>query len=391
MTYFEKMSTFKSLDKLTKTANTVKLSKMRNTLFASFVLISLNLQGASAMEYKNLPNIKAPAPEIGMWETIGLIKKMLFEKSNRAPQGRMPEMKPDMNAFLKPSSSMKFVWFGHSTLLLNLDGKVLLIDPVFSNTASPFSFMIKRFQRPVLNLSQLPHIDAIVISHDHYDHLDKESILHFKNKTTQFILPKGVGEHLRDWGIPSSRIVELSWGEKVNHHGLQFTAASAQHFSGRGLFDKNETLWASWIIQGATEKIYYSGDSGYGDHFKQIGLDHGPFDVTFIENGQYNERWPDVHMQPEESLQAHLDLNGKLFVPVHWGMFDLAFHNWNEPVIRTHKLATDWEIPFLSPILGQVVDLSEETEQRQWWLELHQKKAPISLAIPTHVGARVNI
>lgn len=320
-------------------------------------------------EFYNLKSSqKNIVPEIGFMEMIKLTKTMLMD-STRKPKSKLPEVKPDIAEFLKQSPHLKFIWFGHSTLLLNLDGKIVLIDPVFGGHASPFSFMIKRFQAPVLKLEELPHVDVIVISHDHYDHLDKSTIEYFSDKSTGFIVPLGVGRDLEDWGVKASRIVELNWGQNVSHNGITFTATPARHFSGRGLFNRNKTLWASWVIKGKTESVFFSGDSGYGNHFKEIGLRYGPFDVTFIENGQYNERWPDVHMQPEETLQAHLDLNGKLFVPIHWGMFDLAPHNWSEPVERSYKMATAWDIPFLVPKLGQVVDISADNETTPWWHE----------------------
>jgi L-ascorbate metabolism protein UlaG (beta-lactamase superfamily) len=335
---------------------------------------------AESDKYYNLPSPGKSAPQIGFWESVAIAKEIFFDKASRAPESKMPEIKTNIEEFLKPSPHLKFVWFGHSTLLLNLDGKILLIDPVFSNYAFALDLFVKRFQPPVLKLEELPMIDAIVISHNHYDHLDKETVLFFKEKQTRFILPKGVGENLQDWGIPASRMVELDWEESVSELGLTFTATPAQHFSGRGLTDRNDTLWASWVIQGKEEKLFYSGDSGYGDHFKAIGEKHGPFDVTFIENGQYNERWPDVHMQPEESLQAHLDLKGHYIVPVHWGMFDLALHHWSEPVERTYKIATDWSIPYLSPKLGQIVDLGETDNLKPWWQEVKVKSPAINLS-----------
>lgn len=316
----------------------------------------------------NIDPTKGP-PSLGLFKSLSIAKKLFLEKSGRLPKGKLPEEKPDLVEFLKPSSSMKFIWFGHSTLLLNLDSQIILIDPVFSDYAFSVDLMVKRFQAPVLKLSDLPEIDMVVISHDHYDHLDKKTIEFFKNKNTNFVVPLEVGTHLREWGISASKITELNWGASLVHNGITYTAAPSQHFSGRGILDRNKTLWASWILQGKTEKIFYSGDSGYGDHFLEIGNRYGPFDVTFIENGQYDERWPSVHMQPEETIQAHLDLNGKLLVPVHWGMFDLSLHRWNEPVERSYKIAVDWEIPMHIPRLGQMIDTGEKLIQRPWWRE----------------------
>lgn len=333
---------------------------------------TLTNYNAHSDKFTNINPNKKP-PSLGFYESLKIAKKIFFEKEGRIPSAKLPEMKPDLVEFLNPSENVKFIWFGHSTLLLNLDGKIILIDPVFSDYAFSWDIFVKRFQPPVLQPSELPHIDVVVISHDHYDHLDKKTIEQFKDKTTGFIVPIGVGDHLREWGIPEARISELNWGGTVSHNGLSFTAAPAQHFSGRGLFDRNKTLWASWIIQGREEKIFYSGDSGYGDHFREIGKRYGPFDVTFIENGQYNERWPEVHMLPEETIQAHLELNGGLLVPVHWGMFDLSLHRWNEPVERSYKIATSWDIPIFIPQLGQVVDTGTHLIQRPWWRETEQE------------------
>jgi L-ascorbate metabolism protein UlaG (beta-lactamase superfamily) len=353
------------------------MSKMKNLIMASLILLPFYAQGETSMSNK-------PVSNMGFFETIKVTSEIFCNKAARAPKSKLPEVKPDIAEFMKPSSNVKFIWFGHSTVMLNIDGKIILLDPVFSDYAFSLDIFVKRFQAPVLKLEELPPIDVIVISHDHYDHLDKKTILHFKDKATGFILPQGVGEHLRDWGIPASRMVELKWNESTTHNGLTFTATPAQHFSGRGLFDHNKTVFASWVIKGQEQKIFFSGDSGYSDHFKQIGKDHGPFDVTFIENGQYDKRWAYVHMQPEETMQAHLDLNGKLFVPIHWGMFDLALHYWSEPVVRTHKLASDWDIDFMAPKLGQIVDIGWTHSSAPWWLETQEqeveKTAPLGLS-----------
>ncbi len=321
---------------------------------------------------------------MGMLETFTVVKKMFGEHDSRIPHKKLPEVKPDLVEFLKPSQKLKFIWLGHSTLLLNLEGQTILIDPVFFN-ASPVSFLVKRFQDPVIKLEELPPIDVIVISHDHYDHLDKQTIRFFQKKSTVFFVPTGVGGHLKEWGIDSKRITELTWGKSGIHQDIIYRATPAQHFSGRGLFDRNTTLWASWILESKTEKIFYSGDSGYGPHFKEIGNEYGPFDYAFMENGQYNERWPDVHMQPEESLQALLDVNAHTVIPVHWGMFDLSLHHWTEPITRTHAIAKAWDIPIITPRLGEVVDANHKPDQA-WWNEfkpqLEKKEEHKELMLP---------
>jgi L-ascorbate metabolism protein UlaG (beta-lactamase superfamily) len=339
------------------------MNPLRNGSFLFAFLLGVTMSSSHA-SYVNQNKEKGPG-ELRFFDTLTLIKKVLCESDSRIPKSPLPEVKPDLAAFLEPSETMKFIWFGHSTLLLNLDGQIILMDPVFFH-ASPTSLMVKRFQPPVLSLSELPAINTIVISHDHYDHLDKKTIAFFRDKTNHFLVPKGVGVHLRDWGIEAERITELMWNESVERNGLLYRALPAQHFSGRGLFDRNETLWASWAIKGKTENIYFSGDSGYGPHFEEIGDQHGPFDYAFLENGQYNERWPDIHMQPEETLQAYVDLNAKHFVPIHWGMFDLSLHHWSEPVKRSHEIAKAWHIPIITPRLGEVVD-EDHRPDMAWW------------------------
>lgn len=319
-----------------------------------------------AGRFINVPT-ESKFQQMGFMDTLSVVKTMFLDKDTRSPTEKLEEVKPDMGALLASSAYAKFIWLGHSTLLLNFDGKIVLVDPVFSDYAFSVDIFVKRFQAPAVKLEELPHIDVIVISHNHYDHLDKKTIKFFKDKKTRFILPLKVGDDLHEWGIPKERFVELDWEESVTEFGIKFTATPAQHFSGRGLFDKNKTLWASWVIESKSDKIFYSGDSGYSNHFKQIGDKYGPFDVTFIENGQYNERWADIHMLPEESIQAHIDLKGKYFVPVHWGMFNLALHNWVEPVERTYKLAHDKKLSYLSPRLGQVINLENVDVEEPWW------------------------
>lgn len=314
----------------------------------------------------NLPFHNKVQP-MGFMDTLGIMKTMLLDKDTRSPVQKLEEQKPDMEKFLSPADHSKFIWLGHSTLLLNLDGKILLIDPVFSDYAFSLDIFVKRFQAPAITLEELPPIDAIVISHNHYDHLDKKTIQFFKDKKTRFILPLNVGEDLIGWGIPKDRFVELDWDESVTEFGIKFTAAPAQHFSGRGLFDKNKSLWCSWVIETKNDKLFYSGDSGYSNHFKLIGEKYGPFDVTFIENGQYNERWADIHMLPDETIQAHIDLKGKYFVPVHWGMFNLSLHHWSEPVERTYKIAQEKNVNYLSPKLGEVINLESVSLDSPWW------------------------
>jgi L-ascorbate metabolism protein UlaG (beta-lactamase superfamily) len=287
---------------------------------------------------------------------------------NKVPLSKLPEMKPDIEKFLTPSPDLKVIWFGHSTFLLNLDGIIIMVDPVFSGSAAPVSFLAKRFQEPVLSLAELPKIDYVLLSHDHYDHLDMESIKFFKNQKVEFIAPLGVGSHLKGWGIEKERITELDWWEKTTKpNEVDFIATPAQHFSGRDGFNENETLWASWVIQKGKHKVYFSGDSGYDIHFKEIGDRFGPFDIAFLETGQYDEQWKEVHMMPDEAAQAYFDLKAKIFFPVHWGMFVLANHSWYDPILRISGESLKRNINLIAPKIGELVQVVDGVKTADWW------------------------
>lgn len=300
----------------------------------------------------------------------GLIQ--FFRKgTDRQPHSRLPEVKPDLRRFLEPSTDLKVIWFGHSTFLLNMDGKIILVDPVFSGSASPLRFMIRRFQPPALALAELPAIDYILLSHDHYDHLDKAAVEFFADKNTPFIAPLGVAAHLIGWGIGPDRITQLDWWESHAVAGLEFIAAPAQHFSGRDGIHDCRTLWASWVIRSDRHRLFFSGDSGYDIHFKEVGERFGPFDVAFLETGQYNERWKQVHMMPEEGAQAYVDLRAKHYFPVHWGMFVLALHTWKDPIERISRAARERGISLISPVLGEIVTINDDYRNRAWWEDLN--------------------
>ncbi|MBN1971464.1 MAG: MBL fold metallo-hydrolase [Candidatus Delongbacteria bacterium] len=295
------------------------------------------------------------------------IMKFLFaDKPDDTKPKNLPVIKPDFVDFMNTNDQIKAIWLGHSSFILNISGKVILVDPVFSTSASPVNFMVKRFIEPVAKLEDLPDVDVILISHDHYDHLDMEVVKFYKDKDNIFITPLGIGSYLKGWGITDDRIFETDWWGTVSYNGLNFVATPAQHFSGRGL-SSNVTLWASWIIQKGKSKIFYSGDSGYDIHFKQIGNMFGPFDVAFIECGQYNEKWREVHMLPEESIMAFEDLNARKLFPVHWGMFELSSHSWNEPIMKVYEASIAKNFELVAPMIGEVVNLENTYEVTKWW------------------------
>lgn len=283
------------------------------------------------------------------------------------PQGSLPQISLSADT-LKQQRQGALYRLGHSTVLIHLDGKWLLTDPVFSDRASPVTWAgPKRFQPAPIQIEELPFIDAIIISHDHYDHLDKASVIALAPKAGQFICPLRVGNHLRRWGISSEQIIELDWWQHHNMKGIELTACPSQHYSGRTLRDKDQTLWASWSIKGVEASLYFSGDSGYFGGFKEVGSRLGPFDFTLMETGAYDEAWADVHMQPEQSLQAHRDLRGKVMVPIHNATFDLALHPWFDPLQRIDALAKSHHIPLMTPMLGEPLLFTQTPSQVNWW------------------------
>ena len=304
-------------------------------------------------------------------KTIYKIAKAYFKDNREAvvPNGELPIKLLTKSILLQETSDAVFR-LGHSTMLIRLNGEYILLDPVFSERASPVQWAgPKRFHPTPIEIAELPPIKAVIISHDHYDHLDEAAIKLLAGKTEKFITPLNVGNYLVKWGVDKTNIIELNWWQSTNLDGLSLTATPAQHFSGRGLFDRDETLWASWVIQSDNTKLFFSGDSGYFDGFKEIGERYGPFDITMIETGAYNELWSEIHMLPEQSLQAHLDLKGKAMLPIHNGTFDLSLHNWYEPLEKISALAASHQVKLLTPIFGEEVAIKDPTPSLAWWRE----------------------
>ncbi|MER5871968.1 MBL fold metallo-hydrolase [Streptomyces sp. NPDC002044] len=257
-----------------------------------------------------------------------------------------------------PASGLRVTWMGHSSVLAEIDGRRVLFDPVWGDRCSPFPFAGPKRLHPVpVPLASLGDVDVVVISHDHYDHLDLPTIKSLAGTDTVFAVPLGVGAHLERWGVPADRLRELDWNESTEIAGLTLTATPARHFCGRGLRNQQHTLWASWVVAGADHRIYHSGDTGYFPGFREIGAAHGPFDATMIQIGAYSEYWPDIHMTPEEGMRAHLDLQGGIphgtMLPIHWGTFNLAPHPWDEPGEGTVAAAGESGAAIALPIPGQ--------------------------------------
>lgn len=271
-----------------------------------------------------------------------------------------------------PESGLRVTWMGHSSVLLEIDRLRVLTDPVWSERVSPSSLAgPKRFFKPPIALDELPSIDAVLISHDHYDHLDMATVKTLSVRGTLFLVPLGVGAHLEKWGIPVAQVRELDWNEHVLLEGVTFTATPARHFSGRGVTNQNSTLWSSWVVTGPRHRVFFCGDSGFFGGFRDIGRDHGPFDLTLISSGAYDRTWPMIHMTPEDVVQANVDVRGRLLLPIHWGTFNLAFHDWNEPAERAFLAAAERAVSIVVPRPGQLVEPSRVADlpREQWWRE----------------------
>ena len=297
---------------------------------------------------------------------------ILFKSNSKAePNKNIAVQKVDSISIANYNSKTRFIWFGHSTFLLQIKGKNLLIDPMFGDVPAPNPLLgNKRFSNELpIEIEKLPSIDAVLITHDHYDHLDYESIQKLKDKVKLFFTPLGIGIHLLKWGVEKERIIELDWWEEIKFDDLTIRCTPAQHFSGRGISDREKTLWCSWIIQSDDENLFFSGDSGYASHFKEIGEQYGPFDFAFMECGQYNNLWPLVHMLPEETAQAGLDIKAKKMMPIHWGAFKLASHSWTEPVERISKKAKELNVDLVIPKIGEIIEigLNDSEEIYPWW------------------------
>jgi L-ascorbate metabolism protein UlaG (beta-lactamase superfamily) len=270
------------------------------------------------------------------------------------------------------STNAKYIWYGHSVLLMRINNKTILIDPMFGPDASPIApFATKRFSSNTLKIiDELPPIDAIFLSHDHYDHIDYVSLKKLIPKTTHFYTSMGVGRHLIKWGVNAQHITEFDWWKTLDFDDIQITFTPTRHFSGRGISDRAKSLWGGWVFKTKSESIYFSGDGGYGAHFEEVGKRFGPFDIGFVECGQYNPLWHQIHMYPEEAVQASLDARIKHVIPVHWGGFALALHPWKEPIDRFTREAKKYNLSHATPLLGELFHHEIKPEKIAWWKEI---------------------
>lgn len=308
------------------------------------------------------------------WSNIWDILKayVTTERRHATPESPIPVKSMNLQSLLAGYED-ELYRLGHSTVLMRLGGKFFLTDPVFSERASPVSWAgPKRFHQSPIALDQIPELRAVIISHNHYDHLDKKSIKALDSRVETFVVPMGVSRQLIKWGVDQNKIVELNWWQSIQFDDIEVVATPAQHFSGRGLFDRDKTLWASWVIKSSETRLFFSGDTGYFEGFKEIGEKYGPFDVTLMEMGAYNPLWKEIHMLPEQSVKAHFDLKGKAFLPIHNGTFDLSLHDWFEPLELSYQLTKNTGTTLLTPVFGEAVSLKSPKNSLAWWREDYQ-------------------
>jgi len=306
-----------------------------------------------------------PTATVKLSDTWAMIKAYATNDAEVEPSVELPVLTPDD---LRPigDDRLRITWMGHSSMLIEIDGRLLLTDPVWGPRASPFSFSgPARFHPTPVALKDLPPLDAVVISHDHYDHLDYPSILELADSDVPFIVPLGLGAHLEAWGIAAERITELDWWEEADVAGLRLVSTPARHFSGRG-FERDRTLWSSWAFIGEHHRAWFSGDTGPAPFFDEIGERLGPFDATMIEVGAWNALWGEIHLGPDAAIKVHEQVRGKTFIPVHWGTFNLALHAWDEPIVRLQQLADAHDFTLAAPVVGGTIDPDDAVVDDFW-------------------------
>ena len=325
-------------------------------------------------KFQNAESTEMMAPG-SFWRTLS---DWVSGEQIRSPREPLQVVRPDLSALIRaPRSGLRITWLGHNTALIQLQGIRVLTDPVFSGRISPVRGVgPKRFFEAPVPVADLPPVDVVLLSHDHYDHLDMPSIKALEPKTRCFVMPLGVGAHLRAWGVPEAKIVELGWWQSARPvSGLAVVATPARHFSGRALLDRNKTLWASFALVGRNHRVFFGGDTGYFGGLKHIGHRLGPFDFTLMPIGAYGPGWPLIHLNPEEAVQAHQDLQGRKMMPVHWGTFNLALHSWTEPAERLIKTAHKQGVDLALPRPGASITPDQQVQPRRWWPEVPWRPA----------------
>lgn len=337
--------------------------------FGSKVTKELKQRYSQSVNWKDgiFNNLEKTGMDMTIHSLPKLLYKQFFEKEGRLPESPLPIEKFNKEEFLKSDNEPKFIWFGHSVVLLRMEGQTILIDPMLGPNASPIApFATKRFSKNALDLiDEFPDIDLLIMTHDHYDHLDLSSIEKLQSKVRSYYVGVGVGRHLEGWGVSPEKITEFDWWDEHLFENIKITYTPTRHASGRGIKDQSKCLWGGWVFKTENKNILFSGDGGYGEHFKKIGEKLGPFDFGFMECGQYNENWHQIHMYPEESIQAALDAGVKKALPVHWGGFALAQHHWKDPIERFYKEAMDKKLEISTPNIGQLINYNSPT--LPWW------------------------
>lgn len=359
-----------------------------------FVLLLLALCAGALAWYALLQAGSAPdEEELKSFEQLDYFKNGVFVPSNdvsvhreqmtgggplgflsnkkHAPAHPLPQEKLNKHSFPQIPGELAVYWLGHSSFILEIGGSRVVLDPVLGN-AAPLPGLFKRYGKAPITRKDFPPTDVVLITHNHYDHLERASIRSLAKQHTTFVVPLGVGAALRSWGVPAQNIRQLGWGEPFEQNGLKITAQRAEHYSNRRGTDKNKTLWNGYVIEAGNKKIYVSGDTGYNNRlFKEIGRKHGPFDAAIVEIDAWNEGWPGMHLFPEQAVQAALDVKAKRLIPAHWGVFNLGLHRWDESIRAVMKTAKEQNLQADAPIMGERF-IPGETPARRWWERLEE-------------------